>query len=176
MPLNPAELLTGASPPAAYGVIAALVTSESVLLLGAFVPTLSLLLCAGFLSRTGTLWLPAVVLCAAAGAAVGDLLAHRTGRRLGPGLRSCRLGRRVPDTAWDRAWSAVRRRGGPALFLSRFLPVVRTVAPHVAGAAGVPYARLAPYSMAAGAVWACLETVAGYAAGSAYGQLFGALG
>lgn len=168
---DPVALLDGVPSPLAYGVVLGAVLLESVLLVGVFVPTLSLLLCAGFLAYSGPLSLPVVIGCAVAGAVVGDLLAHRTGRRLGPGLRSCRLGRRVPTEVWDRTWSAVRRFGGLALLLCRFVPVVRTFAPYVAGAAGTRYRHLAPYSGVAAVVWASAEAGAGYLAGASYERL-----
>nr|CAD60532.1 Cinorf11 protein [Streptomyces cinnamoneus] len=165
------ELLHGVPPAAAYGLVLGLVLLESVLLLGSFVPTLSLMLCAGVLAQEGTLRLPLVVLCATTGVVAGDLLAQRTGRRLGPGLRRSRLGRRLPEAAWERAWSVLQRRGGPALLVCRFVPVVRTFAPHLAGAAGMPYRRLAPYSLVAGLVWAGGEAGAGYVLGASYDRL-----
>lgn len=67
--MTPGDLLTTVPPPAAYPVITALVVLESVLFLSPFVPTLGLLLVAGGLAYAGTLTLPAVIACAAAGAA-----------------------------------------------------------------------------------------------------------
>lgn len=168
---SPADLLTGLPPIAAYSVIAGLVGAESVLLVGAFVPTLTLLWGAGVLARTGTLDLPVVIGSAAVAVVLGDLQAYRTGRRLGPGLRRSALGRRVPAVAWDRAWSLIRRRGGPALFVCRFVPVVRTVAPYLTGMTATPYRRLAPYSVTAGVAWACLEAGTGYLAADSYERL-----
>ncbi|MFJ4878401.1 DedA family protein [Streptomyces sp. NPDC088745] len=56
------------------------------------------------------------------------------------------------------------RRGGRAVLLTRFVPVVRTLAPHLAGATGVPYRRIAPSSLLAAPLWAGAEAGAGYAA------------
>jgi undecaprenyl-diphosphatase len=120
-----AALLTTLPRLTVYALIAGLVVAESVLLIGSFVPTLSLLLCAGALARTGTLRLPVVIGCAAVAVVIGDFQAYRTGRRLGPRLRRSRLGRRVPAAAWDRACSVLQRAGGPALLATRFVPVVR---------------------------------------------------
>lgn len=64
----------------------------------------------------------------------GDFLAQRTGRSLGTRLHAGHLGRRVPGVARRRAESLMTRHGGRAVFLARFLPVVRTLVPHVAGA------------------------------------------
>ncbi|WP_338780093.1 VTT domain-containing protein [Streptomyces sp. DG1A-41] len=102
---------------------------------------------------------------AAAGAAVaGDLLGHRIGALLGDRLRTGRLGRRVPATAWRNAETRMDRRGGQAVFLARFVPVLRTLTPHLAGATRLPYHRIAPFSAAAALLWATAEAGTGYAA------------
>ncbi|MYT30903.1 DedA family protein [Streptomyces sp. SID8354] len=171
--MTPGDLLATLPPLAAYPLITALVVLESVLFIGPFVPTLGLLLVAGGLAYAGTLTLPAVIACAAAGAIMGDFQAHWTGRRLGDGLRTGRFGRRVPGPVWDRAYAATRRCGRPALLVCRFVPLVRTLAPHAAGAARIPYRSLAPFSVTAGVAWACTETGVGYASAASWSQLVG---
>ncbi|MEU2771403.1 DedA family protein [Streptomyces sp. NPDC007162] len=158
------DLLGHLPPAAAYTVVAIAVLAESVLLIGAFVPTLTLLLTAGALARTGQVSLPLVIAAAAGAVVAGDFLAHRTGRYLGDRLRAGHLARRVPDAAWGRAETLMTRHGGRAVFLARFLPVVRTLAPHSAGATRLPYRRIAPYSIAAACMWATAEAGVGYAA------------
>lgn len=56
------------------------------------------------------------------------------------------------------------RRGGQAVFLARFVPVLRTLTPHRAGATRLPYRRIAPYSALAALLWATAEAGIGYAA------------
>ncbi|MFD4027227.1 DedA family protein [Streptomyces sp. NPDC058576] len=56
------------------------------------------------------------------------------------------------------------RCGGQAVFLSRFVPVVRTLTPHLAGATHLPYRRIAPYSLLAAPLWAGAEATIGYVA------------
>ncbi|MEU8971229.1 DedA family protein [Streptomyces monashensis] len=148
----------------AYTVVALAVLAESILLVGAFIPTLSLLLTAGALARAGHLSLPLVIAAAAGAVAVGDFLAHRTGRLLGDQLRAGRVGRRIAGAAWHRAETLMTRHGGRAVLLARFLPVVRTLAPHFAGATRLPYRRIAPYSVTAACLWAAAEAGVGYAA------------
>ncbi|MGW2346888.1 DedA family protein [Streptomyces sp. NPDC001661] len=144
--------------------MATAVLAESVLLVGAFTPTLTVLLTAGALARTGHLHLLVLIATASVAVVAGDFLAHRTGRVLGARLRTGHLGRRVPATAWQHAETLMARRGGQAVFLARFLPVIRTLAPHLAGATLLPYRRIAPYSLVAAPLWATAETVTGYAA------------
>ncbi|MFJ4539307.1 DedA family protein [Streptomyces tibetensis] len=160
----PSDLLGQIPVTAAYAVLAAAVLAESVLLVGALVPTLGLLLAAGALARAGALSLPLVVAVTAAAAAAGDFLAHRTGALLGDRLRTGGPGNRIPATAWRRAEARMDRHGGRAVFLARFLPVVRTLTPHLAGATRLPYHRIAPHSVAAALLWAGAEAGAGYAA------------
>ncbi|MFE0348777.1 DedA family protein [Streptomyces griseoluteus] len=154
--------------PAAYALLAAAVLSESVLLLGAFIPTLSLLLASGALARAGDLNLVLVIATATAAVVAGDALGHRTGYLLGSRLRTGRLGRHIPAAAWQRAQALMTRRGGQAVFVSRFVPVLRTLTPHLAGATRLPYRRIAPYSLLAAPLWAGAEAVAGYAAATSF--------
>ncbi|MEU5070055.1 VTT domain-containing protein [Streptomyces asoensis] len=158
------DLLGHISPVAAYAVVATAVLAESVLLVGAFIPTLTLLLTAGALARTGHISLPLVIAAAAGAVVVGDFLAHRTGRLLGDQLRGGRIGGRIPGAAWHQAETLMTRHGGRAVLLARFLPVVRTLAPHSAGVTRLPYRRIAPYSAVAACVWATAEAGVGYAA------------
>jgi len=163
--VNTLTTALGHVPPAyAYAIVALAVLAESILLIGAFIPTLTLLLTAGALARTGQLGLPLLIATAAAMVITGDFLAHRTGRALGTRLRTGRLGRRLPSAAWQRAEALMASRGGHAVFWARFLPVIRTLVPHLAGATRLPYRRIAPYSLAAAPLWAALEAGTGYAA------------
>ncbi|WP_265565495.1 VTT domain-containing protein [Streptomyces hygroscopicus] len=148
----------------AYAVVALAVLAESIPLIGAFVPTFTLLLTAGALARTGHVSLPLVIAAAVGAVVTGDFLAHRTGRSMGDQLRVGRVGRHIPGTVWQHAETLMTRHGGRAIFLARFLPVVRTLAPHFAGATRLPYHRIAPYSATAACLWATSEAGAGYAA------------
>ncbi|MFF3333228.1 DedA family protein [Streptomyces sp. NPDC002888] len=157
-------ILTHLPPSSAYAMLAAAVLAESILLIGAFIPTFTLLLTAGALARTGHIGLPLVITVAVGAAVAGDFLGHRTGRLLRDQLRAGRVGRRIPGAAWHRAETLMARHGGRAVFLARFLPVVRTLAPHLAGATRLPYRRIAPYSVLAACLWATVEAGIGYAA------------
>ncbi|MGW5329686.1 DedA family protein [Streptomyces sp. NPDC004014] len=164
------HLISQVPPPVAYVMVAAGVLAESVLLIGAFVPTLTLLLAAGGLARAGELNLALVITVATCAVVAGDFIGYRTGRLLGSRLRTSRLGRRMPAAAWRRAETLMTRRGGQAIFLARFIAVVRTLAPHLAGATGLPYRRIAPYSLLAAPLWAGAEAAAGYAASTSVQQ------
>ncbi|WP_194835923.1 DedA family protein [Nocardia sp. XZ_19_369] len=156
---------------AAYGVVVAAVLAESVLLIGAFIPTLTILLTAGALANTGQLDLVVLICVTALAVMAGDALGHRTGRLLGDRLRTHRLGRRIPEAMWRQTERAMDRRGSEAVALGRFLPVIRTLTPHLAGATGLPYHRVAPYSAGAAVVWATAGAGVGYTAATSAQRL-----
>lgn len=158
------DLLDQVPPYAAYALLTVAVFAESVLLIGVFVPTFTLMLTAGAMAQSGALELPVVIGLAATAVIAGDAMGHRIGLTVGTGLRRCALGRRIPAVAWQRVDVALGARGGQAVFVGRFIPVVRTLTPYLAGAAKLPYRSIAPYSVAAATIWASAEAVTGYLA------------
>ncbi|MEU8787743.1 DedA family protein [Streptomyces sp. NPDC048637] len=158
------SLLSQIPPAAAYTVLATGIVAESILLVGALVPTLALMLTAGALARTGSMNLLWVISVAACAVMIGDALGHRTGRLLGKRLRTGNLGRRIPASAWQRVETLMKKRAGQTLLVFRFVPVMRTLAPHLAGIIGLPYRHIAPYSALASVTWASVEGGAGYTA------------
>lgn len=88
------------------------------------------------------------------GATLGDHVGYWLGRRYGDTLRETRAVRRLGVRHYDRATSLLRRRGASAVFLTRLVPVVRTLTPAAAGASGLEYRRFAPASLAGSATWA----------------------
>ncbi|MET0448985.1 MAG: DedA family protein [Aeromicrobium sp.] len=88
------------------------------------------------------------------GASLGDHVGYLLGRRYGDALGETRAVRRLGRHHLDRAMDLLRRRGGTAVFMTRLVPVVRTLTPAAAGASGLPYRRFAPASLAGSALWA----------------------
>ncbi|MFI5427009.1 DedA family protein [Aeromicrobium sp. UC242_57] len=133
----------------------ALAFAESGLGLGMFVPgeTAVVVLAATMDSPWQTVLLGAAVMT---GACLGDHVGFLLGRRYGEALRETTLVRRLGQQHYDRATGVLRRRGGAAIFLTRLVPVVRTVTPAVAGASGLAYRRFLPASLAGSALWAAV--------------------
>lgn len=135
--------------------------AESGLGLGFFVPgeTIVLLLAATFDSP-----LPAIVffLVVALGGSAGDHVGYLLGRRFGTGFRDTRLIRRLGVDNWDRAVGVLERRGAAAVFLTRLVPVVRTLTPAAAGVARVPYSRFLPASFGGALTWASVYVGVGF--------------
>lgn len=96
----------------------------------------------------------------------GDHIGYLLGRRYGLRLRHTWLGRRIPASSWDRAVHALQKYGAWAVFLSRLLPIVRTLTPATAGMAEVRYAHFLPASLAGAYMWSALYVFAGALAGA----------
>ncbi|MDX2375476.1 DedA family protein [Microbacterium sp. LRZ72] len=101
------------------------------------------------------------------GALVGESVGFAIGRWLGPWLRASALGRRIGEKNWVRSERYLRRRGGPAIFLSRFLPVLHSLVPLTVGMSGFGYRRFLAWTTPACILWAALYvSVAAAAAGT----------
>jgi membrane protein DedA with SNARE-associated domain len=109
-------------------------------------------------------------------AATGDAIGYAVGRRYGDRLRDSRLIARLGRQHWDRAGDLLRRRGAWAVLGARFLPVVRTVTPAAAGAAGLPLNRFLPASAVGALGWSALHIGIGAGAGAAAREVEKALG
>lgn len=144
----------------------ALLFAESGLLIGFFLPGDSLLFTAGFVASQGyldiRLLVPLCFIAAITGDAVGYAFGHQVGRRLYQ-RPSSRLFRRehLQQTA-----AFFARHGGKAIILARFVPVVRTFTPIVAGMGVMRYARFTAFNIVGGLLWAVGLTVGGYFLGS----------
>jgi membrane-associated protein len=143
----------------------AIVFAESGLLFGFFLPGDSLLFTAGLFAAKGNLNLPVILvgcfLCAVAGDQVGYLF----GRRVGPALF------RRPDSRFfkqeyvERAQTYFEQHGSKTIVLARFVPVVRTFAPIVAGVGRMHYRTFVAFNVIGGFIWAIGVTTAGYVLG-----------
>lgn len=101
------------------------------------------------------------------GALIGESIGFALGRFLGPRIRGSRLGRRIGERNWERSERYLRRRGGPAIFLSRFLPVLHSLVPLTVGMSGYSYRRFLAWTAPACLIWSSLYiSVAALAAGT----------
>lgn len=108
-----------------------------------------------------------VVLGALAGETVGFFL----GRFLGPWIRRSRLGGWIGEEKWARSERYLQRRGGPAIFLSRFLPVLHSLVPLTVGMSGFAYRRFLAWTAPACILWAALYVSVASAAAGTYREL-----
>lgn len=139
---------------------------ETSVLIGLIVPgdTIVLIAATAVGSVWEGVWLGVIVVI---GALAGESIGFALGRWLGPALRRSRLGRRIGEHNWERSERYLRRRGGPAIFLSRFLPVLHSLVPLTVGMTGFPYRRFLAWTLPACVLWAGLYvSVASLAAGT----------
>ena len=155
----------------AYVAIALVAVIETGLLLGVFAPAEPVLLLAGLLTATGHLSLVPVLVIATTAAIIGDTLGYLSGKHRSERIRSGRLGRRVGEQRWERAddmFTRGRGAGGVTVMLGRWVAFARTLLPRLAGAAGMPYRRFAPWNAVGILVWVPGSIMLGRLAGSAY--------
>ncbi len=105
------------------------------------------------------------------GALVGESIGFGLGRRFGPALQTSRLGRLLGDEHWERARRYVQRRGGPAIFLSRFIPVLHSTVPMIAGTSGVPYRAFLAWTAPACLLWSAAYVTVGSLAATVFRDL-----
>ncbi|MBW4041526.1 MAG: DedA family protein [Acidobacteria bacterium] len=147
---------------------------ETSLFIGLLVPGDSIVLLTATAGRGAGDWL-LLVLVVVAGSLGGETLGFVIGRSFGPRLRASRLGRRIGERHVLRAERWLDRRGGVAILLSRFLPVMHALIPVTVGASSYPYRRFIAWTAPACVMWAALYVSVGQAAGSSYRALSGEL-
>ncbi|MDF2492946.1 MAG: hypothetical protein K0Q58_1524 [Microbacterium sp.] len=105
------------------------------------------------------------------GSLIGETIGYLLGRWLGPAIRASRLGRRIGEANWARSERYLARRGGPAIFLSRFLPVLHSLVPLTVGMSGYSYRRFLAWTAPACVLWASLYIGIAAAAAGTYREL-----
>lgn len=149
-----------------FGLIGVLVIvfAESGLLIGFFLPGDSLLFTAGLLVATTSVLpslhvvVPLIVLAAVAGDQVGYMI----GAKAGPRVFHRPDSRFFKQEYVDKAYSYFERYGGRTIVLARFVPIVRTFAPVVAGVSGMRYRTFVTYNVIGGVLWGVGVTTLGY--------------
>lgn len=144
--------------------VAAVVFAESGLLIGFFLPGDSLLFTTGFLIHSGILNINVhvAVLIIFIAAVLGDSVGFTFGRRLGPRLFKKKDARLFKQEYIQRAQRFYDKHGGKTIIIARFIPIVRTFAPIVAGAGKMKYARFLSFNIIGGLLWAAGVTYAGF--------------
>jgi membrane protein DedA with SNARE-associated domain len=112
-----------------------------------------------------------MVISVVIGALLGESFGFWLGRFFGPKLRSSWLGQKVGAERWRKADTFVKRRGGIAVFISRFLPVFHSVVPLTAGMTVMQYRTFMTWTVPACIIWAFLYVSIGSAAAETYREL-----
>jgi membrane-associated protein len=144
----------------------AIVFAESGLLIGFFLPGDSLLFTAGLLSSQGQLpALPVLLVGCFVAAVAGDQVGYAFGRRVGPALFRRPNSRLFKVENVERAQHYFEEHGTKTIILARFVPIVRTFAPIVAGVGRMNYRTFVTFNVIGGFLWAIGVTSLGYALG-----------
>lgn len=163
--------LVGDYGPWVYGILFVIVFAETGLVVTPFLPGDSLLFATGALCATGALSLPMAVGLLVLAACTGDAFNYTIGRLTGPRVfsatdRSGIFHRLLNREHLDRAHAFFEKYGGKAVVLGRFMPIVRTFVPFVAGAAAMPSHTFGFYNLVGGVAWVVICVGAGWLFGN----------
>lgn len=147
---------------------------ETSAMIGLVIPgdSIALIASTGVTSVPQYVWLIVALLV---GALAGETLGFFIGRFFGPKLRASRLGRRLGEKNWMLADLYLGDRGGIAVFVSRFLPVLHSLVPLTAGMTRMPYRTFLAWTAAASTLWATLYVSVGVGLAVSFDQLSGTL-
>ncbi|MEU8678951.1 VTT domain-containing protein [Streptomyces sp. NPDC048560] len=143
--------------------VLAIVFAESGLLIGFFLPGDSLLFTTGLLVTTGKLTTPLWLVCTlvALAAIIGDQVGYLFGRKVGPALFTRPDSRLFKQENVEKAHDFFEKYGPKSLVLARFVPVVRTFTPIIAGVSRMNYRSFITYNIVGGILWGVGVTVLG---------------
>ena len=131
-----------------------------------FLPGDSLLVTAGLYCANDTLNIWALNLLLIPCAVIGDACSYWIGSKTGPAIFSKPKSRFFDPAHIEAARSFYEKHGGKAIIIARFMPLVRTFVPVVAGVAKMPYSRFAAYNIVGGVAWVTSMTFTGYLLGT----------
>jgi membrane-associated protein len=154
-----------------YLVLFLIVFCETGLVVTPFLPGDSLLFAVGALaaSQDSPLSLPGLLFLFIAAAILGDLVNYSLGYRIGPRVFQSEHSRLLNKKHLLRTQQFYERHGGKTIILARFIPIVRTFAPFVAGVGQMRYRKFAIYNVVGGVAWVLLFLMAGYSLNSVPG-------
>jgi membrane-associated protein len=150
-----------------------IVFAETGLAVGFFLPGDSLLVVAGLFAAAGRLNLAILLSTLFVAAVVGDAVGYYTGKTMGPRLFKRQKSLLFRPSHLQRAHAFYEKYGGKTIVIARFVPIVRTFAPIVAGAADMPYRRFVVFNVAGGFLWVTSMLLSGYFLGSLLKSKFG---
>jgi membrane-associated protein len=146
-----------------------IIFAESGLLVGFFLPGDSLLFTAGLFAAKGDLNIAVILVGCFAAAVLGDQVGYAFGRKVGPSIFSRPNSKLFKQEYIQRADQFFEDHGPKTILLARFVPVVRTFAPILAGVGSMKYRTFLVYNLIGGFVWAIGVTTLGYLLGDQIG-------
>ena len=156
---------------AGYVVILFVVFAETGLAAGFFLPGDSLLFVAGLFAADGKFNLFALLIGVFLAAVVGDAVGYFTGSKMGPRLFKRQKSLLFRPSHLQKAQAFYEKYGGKTIIIARFVPIVRTFAPIVAGAAQMPYRQFVIFNVIGGFLWVFTMILGGFFLGRAFPAL-----
>jgi membrane-associated protein len=158
------DTFAGHHPIGVYGALVAIVFMETGLVVTPFLPGDSLLFAIGALAATpnGHIHLPMVIVLLCVAANCGDLTNYFFGRTIGPKVFSAQRSFLFNPKHLAEAHAFYERHGRKTIIIARFVPIIRTFAPFVAGIGKMAFSRFIGFSVAGGIFWVTSVTLAGY--------------
>lgn len=144
-----------------YAILGLIIFCETGLVFLPLLPGDSLLFAAGSLAAIGSLNAPMLIVILALSAVAGDNVNYFVGRAVGPRAFTGRI-RLLNQAHLERTRDFFARYGTKTIIMARFVPIVRTFTPFVAGVGKMDYRRFLPFDIAGGALWVGVCTVAGF--------------
>jgi membrane-associated protein len=145
-----------------YALLFVIVFCETGLVVTPFLPGDSLLFVVGTLAAAGGMDIRLVIVLLICAALSGDNVNYWIGRWAGPKVFSAEHSRWFNRRHLDRTHAFYERHGGKAIIIARFVPIVRTYVPFVAGIGAMPYARFLAFSVVGALAWVVSLSLAGY--------------
>ena len=145
-----------------YGLLAFIVFAETGLLVGLFLPGDSLLFTVGVVAGAGQLDIVRITLLLVIASIAGDQSGYFLGRRTGPSIFSRKDSRIFKQEYVTRTQAFYAKHGGKTLIYAKFVPVIRTFAPFMAGVGRMSYSRFVSFNIFGGLGWVLSMTLAGY--------------
>ncbi|HEX8492647.1 MAG TPA: VTT domain-containing protein [Pyrinomonadaceae bacterium] len=158
---------------AGYLVLIFVVFAETGLAAGFFLPGDSLLVVAGLFAAKGDLNVFILLITLFVAAVVGDAVGYYTGLKMGQRIFTRQKSLFFKPSHLQKANEFYDKYGGKTIIIARFVPIVRTFAPIVAGAAKMPYRRFVIFNVVGGFLWVFSMILAGYFLGSTLKSRFG---
>jgi membrane-associated protein len=149
-----------------YPVLFGIIFAETGLLVGFFLPGDSLLVTAGILAGQGYLDISFLMILLSAAAIVGDSTGYAIGKKTGPMIFTRPKSLLFNPEHLNKAHRFYEKYGGKTIVIARFVPIVRTFAPVVAGVGQMSYRRFLAFNIFGGIGWIATMTAAGYFLGS----------
>ena len=145
-----------------YAILFLIVFIETGLVIWPFLPGDSLLFVTGTLAAAGDMDIATVIAVLIAAALTGDNVNYWIGRLVGPKVFHYERSRWFNPAHLARAHAFYERHGGKTIILARFIPIIRTYAPFVAGVGAMPYLRYLGFCIVAALLWVVSLCLAGY--------------